>query len=149
MPASPSPEPLGLSLPPGLARRLLAHARRSLPNESCALLGGDSARGLVATVHLARSRLASPYRYDVDSEDLVRIVHRIEDSGEELVGIFHSHPIGPAVPSAADIREARYRVVHLIADASTGELRAWRIQGADASEMPLVIGEVSSALSPA
>ena len=139
--ASRSPDTNGLSLPPDLAHRLLAHAREALPNESCALLGGDPAWGRVASVHLARNRLASPYRYDVDPEDLVRIVHRLEGSGQELVGIFHSHPNGPAVPSATDLREARYRVVHLVADASSGELRAWRIQGACAYEVPLVIGD--------
>ena len=149
MRGSPSPEPTELSLPADLADRLLTHARRALPNETCALLSGDRARGRVASVHLARNRLASPYRYDVEPVDLVRIVHRIERSGEELVGIFHSHPKGPAMPSATDVREERYRVVHLVADVSNGKLRAWWIAGGEAREVPLVIGDTSRSATPA
>jgi proteasome lid subunit RPN8/RPN11 len=126
-----------------MARRLLAHARRELPNESCALLSGDRAAGHVTSMHPARNLRASPYRYEVDPHDLVRIVHAIERRGHDLVAIFHSHPAGPAVPSATDVREARYGVVHLIAgpprDGST--LRAWRIEGTNAIEVSLAISE--------
>ena len=149
MRASRSPETTGLSLPNDFARLLLAHARLSLPNEACALLSGDSRRGRVTAVHLARNRLASPYRYDVDPVDLVRIVHRIEASDVELLGIFHSHPAGPAMPSPTDVREARYPVVHLVADPSNGELRAWRIESGAAYEVTLIIGDSPSASAPA
>lgn len=126
-----------------MARRLLAHARRELPNESCALLAGDRTAGRVRTMHLARNVLASPYRYEVDPEDLVRIVHDIERRGDDLVAVFHSHPAGPAVPSETDVREARYPVVHLVASPSRtdGALRAWWIGDADVIEVPLHIGE--------
>ena len=131
----------GLSLPAALARGLTRYAGRELPNEACALLGGDADHGRVTSVHPARNRLASPYRYDVDPADLVRILHRIERRGEELVAIFHSHPAGPAVPSASDIRESRYRVAHVLASPSGDEcgLRAWRIQDGRALEVPLAI----------
>ena len=144
MPASRAADRTALILPRTHARRLLTHARRALPHEACALLSGFPASDRVAAVHLARNRLVSPYRYDVHPEDLVRIVHRIEARGEELMAIFHSHPAGPAVPSAADVREARYRVVQLVADSSTGELRAWRIDGSDVAEVPLVIADVAA-----
>ena len=108
------------------------------------MLSGHPATGRVATVHLARNWLTSPYRYDVHPDDLVRIVHRIEQCGEELVAIFHSHPAGPAVPSAADVREARYRVVQLVGDPSTGEVRAWRIHGSEIAEVPLAIADAAA-----
>jgi proteasome lid subunit RPN8/RPN11 len=138
-----APDATGLSLSAGMARRLLAHARRELPNESCALLGGDSAIGRVRTAYPARNVLASPYRYEVDPRDLVRIVHAIERRGDDLVAIFHSHPAGPAVPSATDVREARFRVPHLLASpfGDDGALRAWRIGSDGAVEIHLTIGE--------
>jgi [CysO sulfur-carrier protein]-S-L-cysteine hydrolase len=136
-----APELAGLSLSAGLARGLLAHAHRELPNESCALLAGDHRSGSVRTVYPARNLLTSPYRYEIDPHDLVRIVHTIERRGDELIAIFHSHPEGTAVPSASDVREARYRVVHLVAGLSDGAgvLRAWRIDSRDAYEVPLVV----------
>ena len=131
----------GLILPRGLAARLAEHARAELPNEACALLGGDARTGRVSSLHVARNRLASPYRYDVDPDDLVRIVHGIEERGEELVAIFHSHPATPAVPSPTDLREARYPVIQLVASLveSPAHIRAWRIAGGEAAEVPLTI----------
>ena len=131
----------GLTLPHGLAERMVEHARAELPNEACALLGGDADLGRVSSLHLARNRLGSPYRYDVDPDDLVRIVHEIEARGEELVAIFHSHPATPAIPSPADLREARYPVVHLVASVAGGsaDLRAWRLAGGEAAEVQLTV----------
>jgi proteasome lid subunit RPN8/RPN11 len=129
-----------LSLSPVLAQRLLDHARAELPNEACALLGGDEAGGRVMSLHLARNRLASPYRYDIEPDDLVGIVHDIEARGEALVAIFHSHPGTPAVPSPSDVRDARYPVAHLVASlAEPGPpvLRAWRISPEGVREVPL------------
>ena len=38
-----------------------------------------------------RNAEASPLRYEVDPQDQFRIMGEIEDAGEELVGIYHSH----------------------------------------------------------
>ena len=133
----------GLSLPFNLARRLLDHARAELPNEACALLGGDEAGARATSLHLARNRLGSPYRYDVEPDDLVRIVHDIEARGEGLVAIFHSHPGSAPVPSLSDLREARYPVVHLVAglaDPGAPTIRAWRIAADGAHEVALRVG---------
>ncbi len=136
----------GLVLPAGLAHELLAHARAELPNEACGLLSGSLATGHATRFHPARNLEASPLRYDVHPEDLVRITFAIEDAGEELVAIFHSHTHSPAVPSATDLRAAMYPdPSYLLAsladpDASLeGALRAWRIQRGEAIEVPLTI----------
>jgi len=133
-----------VSLSPEAMKRLLDHARAELPNEACALLGGEEAPGRITSVHLARNNLASSYRYDVDADDLVRIVHDIEARGEALVAIFHSHPGTEAVPSATDLRESRYPVVHLVAslvEPGAPIMRAWRISQGRAREVPLRVGE--------
>jgi len=131
----------GLILPRGISQRLVELARRELPNEACALLGGDSDTGRASSLQAARNRLASQYRYDVAPDDLVRIIHDIEASGEELVAIFHSHPATPAVPSPSDLREARYPVIHLVASlaGASAEIRAWRIADGEAAEVPLTV----------
>ncbi|HEX6655638.1 MAG TPA: M67 family metallopeptidase, partial [Candidatus Limnocylindria bacterium] len=126
---SPAASP-GLRLPAAIARAMLDHAQHELPNEACGLVAGDPAAGQVRTFHPARNEHASPLRFSVDPDDLVRIIYAIEDAGMQMLGIFHSHPRGPAQPSLADVREARYPdAVHLLSG-SRGELRAWRIRGA-------------------
>jgi proteasome lid subunit RPN8/RPN11 len=127
-----------------LADELLAHARTEVPNEACGILSGNVTEGRATGYHPARNADASPYVYTVHPEDLVRIVIGIEDAGEDLVAIFHSHTHTPAEPSATDRRQAMYPdAVYLLAtlsepyaDASEA-LRAWRIHGGEATEVLL------------
>jgi proteasome lid subunit RPN8/RPN11 len=132
-----------LSVPKAVAEELLRHARAEVPNEACGLLAGDLASGAATAYHPARNADQSPYVYTVHPDDLLRIVLGIEDAGEDLVAIFHSHTHTPAVPSPTDRRQARYPVVYLLAtlsdpDASPAEsLRAWRIEGGGSREVAL------------
>jgi [CysO sulfur-carrier protein]-S-L-cysteine hydrolase len=135
-----------LTIPATVADELLEHARAEVPNEACGLLAGDLASGQATAFHPARNAEASPLRYNVHPDDLVRIVFGIEDAGEDLVGIFHSHTQTPAVPSATDLREAQYPdAFYLLAtlsepDASPADaLRAWRIRDGASTEVALRI----------
>jgi proteasome lid subunit RPN8/RPN11 len=135
-----------LTLTPALAAELLAHARSELPNEACGLLAGDVATGRAVAFHPARNAEASPLRYNVHPDDLVRITFAIEDAGHDLVAIFHSHTRSPAVPSATDRRSAQYPdAIYLLAtlagpDAAPMQaLRAWRIRDGKTTELPLAI----------
>jgi proteasome lid subunit RPN8/RPN11 len=137
----------GLILPHAVADELLAQARSELPNEACGLLSGSLATGRAVRFHPARNVEASPLRYNVHPEDLVRITFAIEDGGEDLVAIFHSHTRSPAVPSATDRRTAMYPdpfyLLATLADpdaAPASALRAWRILRGQAFEVPLTIG---------
>lgn len=136
----------GLSIPAPIADELLAHARAEVPNEACGLLAGDLARGLATAYHPARNADASAYVYTVHPDDLLRIVLAIEDAGEDLVAIFHSHTHTPAVPSPTDRRQARYPdAFYLLAtlsepDAAPADaLRAWRITDGVSTEVSLAI----------
>lgn len=136
----------GLTLPRAVAEQLLAHARAEVPNEACGLLAGSLDAGEATTYHPARNADASPYVYTVHPEDLVRIVFGIEDAGQDLVAIFHSHTHTPAVPSPTDRRQAQYPdAFYLLATLSDPEadaadaLRAWRITDGESREVPLRI----------
>jgi proteasome lid subunit RPN8/RPN11 len=140
-----------LAMPVEVAAAILAHARAEAPIESCGLLSGPVGGGAATRYHPARNAASSGTAYDLDGEDLVRIVHAIERDGEELVGIVHSHPRSPAVPSPTDVRSAGYRVAYVIASladpaaAPAAALRAWRIADGSAVEMPIRIGVRSAA----
>jgi [CysO sulfur-carrier protein]-S-L-cysteine hydrolase len=135
-----------LRLGPGIGQALLEHARAELPNEACALLGGHLDDGRATSLHVARNADRSPLRYTVDSDDLVRIVFGLEDSGEDLVAIFHSHTHTPAVPSATDLRSAQYPDAYYVLasltdpDAAPADaLRAWRIERGVSREVELEV----------
>jgi [CysO sulfur-carrier protein]-S-L-cysteine hydrolase len=134
----------GLSLPLPLARRMMEHARGELPNEACGILSGSLADATATAFHPARNAEASPLRYSVHPDDLVRITYAIEGAGEDLVAIFHSHPRTPAVPSSFDRQAAMYPdAFYLLATLADPEaspqraLRAWRIHGGQSFEVPL------------
>lgn len=137
----------GLTISSALADELLAHARSEVPNEACGILSGSAADGHATAYHPARNADASPYVYTVHPEDLVRIVMGIEDVGEDLVAIFHSHTRTPAEPSPTDRRQAMYPdAIYLLATLAepsadpTQAFRAWRIRDGDAAEVLLRIG---------
>lgn len=135
-----------LLISPAVAAELIAHARSAAPHEACGLLAGSTRSGRATSFHPARNEHASPLRFSVAPDDLVRVVLGIEAAGDELLAIFHSHVGSPAVPSATDIRETRYAgALHVLAtlaepDAGGTALRAWRIRDGEPHEVPVVIG---------
>jgi len=137
---------VGLTISTALAEELLFHARAEAPNEACGILAGTLAHARATAYHPARNAEASPYVYNVDPDDLVRIVLGIDDAGEDLVAIFHSHTHTPAVPSPTDRRQAMYPdAIYLVATLMAPDalpmqaLRAWRIRDGEAAEVPLRI----------
>lgn len=131
-----------------LAARIVDHARAELPNEACGLLAGATASGRARAFHPARNADASPYRYRLEPEDLVRITFAIERAGDELVAIVHSHPRSAAEPSPSDRRAARLYpgTLQLIVSLATGGeagLRAWRIGPDGAQEVVVRVDQVS------
>ncbi len=126
-------------LPAVMHAAMVEHARSEHPLEACGLLAGRN--GVPSRFYPARNALRSPTRYDLDPRDLLRVTMDIESRGEELWGIFHSHPHTAAYPSQTDIRLAFYAsAVYLIcslADPALPVIRAFRIQQGTVTECAL------------
>lgn len=136
-------------VPLDVAEAIVRHARDERPNEACGLIVGSAvaADGGEARRYVAcRNAAASPSRYTVDRDDLLRVLAELDRTGEELWGVVHSHVRTPAAPSPTDVGEAAwpaavYVLVSLAGEEREPSLRAWRIVNGSASEVPLVIGE--------
>src|SRR5712692_9099070 len=85
---------------------LIAHAHEGAPEECCGMIGGRD--GEATTVYRARNAEASPLRYNLDPSDQFRIMREMEERGEDLLAIYHSHTSSPAYPSQTDINLATY-----------------------------------------
>jgi proteasome lid subunit RPN8/RPN11 len=105
-------------------QEMLDHVERQLPLEACGLLAGTQDR--VTDVILVQNKAQSPVRFVMDPYEQLKAFDWIESNGLELLGIFHSHPAGPATASATDIAEAAYDVVHLI---WSREQTHWQLRG--------------------
>jgi proteasome lid subunit RPN8/RPN11 len=99
---------------------LLAHAREEAPNECCGILGGKDDEA--TTLYRATNSEASPLRYRIADQDLIDIHNEIEEKGEVLVAIYHSHTASPARPSETDINLAFLEVG---GDGDTKRMLAW------------------------
>ena len=144
-PAAPdaTPAPAAVSLPASTWAAILEHCRRGLPNEACGIIAGDAgwSRGGRALRWLpARNALASPYRFALDEDVLVRLTLRIDDAGEAIWAVVHSHVASPAVPSPTDLRDWRYEdaLQLIVSMASSPVLRAWRLVDGRPSELPVI-----------
>jgi len=84
---------------------MVAHAREDLPNECCGMIGGRD--GIASRVVRVENSAASPLRYEMDPQGQYDALKAIEDAGEELIGIYHSHTRSAAYPSQTDVNEAR------------------------------------------
>jgi [CysO sulfur-carrier protein]-S-L-cysteine hydrolase len=88
-----------------LIDEMVAHAREDLPNECCGMIGGRD--GEASRVVRVDNAAASPLRYEMDPQGQYDALKAIEDAGEELIGIYHSHTRSAAYPSQTDVNEAR------------------------------------------
>jgi len=129
-----------MKVPKQIYDDLLAHAQEDAPNECCGLIGGNEAEA--KTVYRARNAEASPLRYNLDPQDQFRIMTEMDEKGEELAAIYHSHTASPAYPSQTDINLAAYPgALYLIVSLADGEepLRGYRIEDGQVNEVELQV----------
>jgi proteasome lid subunit RPN8/RPN11 len=87
-----------------LVDEIVAHAREDLPNECCGMIGGRNGEA-TEVVRVANSA-ASPLRYEMDPQEQYDALKGIEDKGDELLAIYHSHTKSAAYPSQTDVNQA-------------------------------------------
>jgi len=95
-------------LAPGLYDALLTEARAAHPRECCGLLEGarDGGGWQIAALHPARNRAAMADRFLIDPADHIAAQKAARARGRAIIGCYHSHPGGKAVPSARDLAGA-------------------------------------------
>jgi proteasome lid subunit RPN8/RPN11 len=121
-------------------QEMLTHVLDSLPEEACGLLGGkDECVFLVLPVdNIAQSSVS----FRMDPRQQVEGLMHLERGELELVGIYHSHPCGPASPSDSDLKEAAYsEAAFLIWSKIDGEWQcnAFALLPGEAREIPIHI----------
>ena len=105
-------------IPRAIIDEMVAHAREDLPNEACGMvhakdgvppLGGSrDAHPPKLVVHRVGNLAASPYRYEMNPLQMMKLERRRDDEGETLFAIYHSHVASAARPSPTDVRMAFY-----------------------------------------
>lgn len=84
-------------------------------------------------------------RFEMDPAGMIDAFRGARDDGEEILAIYHSHPAGPATPSALDQQLAYYpELPYLVISLGTRgvlELRAFQLDRDACREVPLVLAD--------
>jgi len=131
-----------MRIPREMHDRIVAHARQEAPNECCGMIGGRD--GEATSLYRTRNAEQSPLRYVIHPQDQFRAMEEIEERGEELAAIYHSHTGSPPFPSQTDINLAEgwpdpLYLICSIANPDSPELRAYSIRDGEVEEHPLVV----------
>ena len=122
--------------------QILDHARRTGGTECCGLLAGRD--GLVTQVFQGTNVASKPATsYEIVPEEIFRSMREMRAAGQELLGIYHSHPKGLNEPSPKDIQlayypDAAYFIVSPLA-AAARPVRAFLIRDGRVTELEIQI----------
>ena len=91
-----------------LLDEVVAHALADPGNEVCGLVAvSDDAERVASRVLRATNIHASPMKFEIDPRELLSLHNEIEDGGDALGAIYHSHVRSPPYPSQTDVNFAR------------------------------------------
>jgi len=137
-----------LRLPKAMVDEIVSQALDELPNEACGIIAGRD--GVAMKLYRAVNSEASPFRYNIDPADLLRISREIDDRGWDVLVIYHSHVASEAYPSNTDIHLARwpgepptdlypgaFYVLVSLQDRDAPVVRAYTIHLGEVTEEPL------------
>jgi proteasome lid subunit RPN8/RPN11 len=96
-----------LSLPQTMIDEMIAHATDDLPNECCGIIAGRD--GVATRFYRTGNAEASPFRYNIDPRDLLRIEREMDAEGWHVLVIYHSHVASEAYPSPTDVRLSQWQ----------------------------------------
>lgn len=134
---------MSLTLPRKFVDEMIAHAREEAPNECCGIIAGVDGRP--TKLYRARNAEASPYRYNVDPQDLLRIYRETDANGWDFLVIYHSHTHTEAYPSPTDVRLAAwpdaYYVLVSLQNPDAPDVRAYRIRDGEVTEEELRVAD--------
>lgn len=125
-----------------LVNEVLKYAQAAPCVEVCGLISARD--GVPTRFYPIRNIAAEPARhFRMDPAEQIDVMRNIRLAGETLYAIVHSHPTGPAVPSAEDrdwaaYPAALYLIVSLQIDGVL-ELRAFRIVDGQTREITLAV----------
>ncbi|MFQ5489158.1 MAG: M67 family metallopeptidase [Phycisphaerae bacterium] len=113
--------------------RLVEQARACGGLECCGLLLGTTRHDRAEIQRVQPSPNVHPgdrtIRYQVDSTQILHALLDARRGGPDLLGFYHSHPMGSARPSRTDAESAWPGMVYLIVGVAGGpspRLAAWR-----------------------
>ena len=93
-----------LIVAPRVLATIVEHARREAPIEACGYLAERD--GVVCRAYPLTNADAVPNHFSLAPAEQFAAVRAMRAEGMKLRAVYHSHPVGPALMSAEDVRLA-------------------------------------------
>jgi|GEM_PF-270915 len=124
-------------LPLSAYTRIKVHSLLTYPNECCGLLIGrkidETTWGVIKAFSARNAHKGQKSdRYEIEPHVILTAITGAKAQGADWIGVYHSHPNVPPIPSLTDSKSAWESLVYLIVSVSNGEVtaaRAWRYTG--------------------
>jgi proteasome lid subunit RPN8/RPN11 len=120
-----------LSVSNDLIERINAHVEEAYPEEGAGFLLGDEGEvKQILSLPNAREDEARHNRFLFTPEDYLKAELKADELGLSLIGVFHSHPDCPNVPSEYDREWAQPFFSYIITRVDEGKAvshRSWRL----------------------
>ncbi len=116
-----------IAMSQSIINELMEHASREAPREACGVLAGR--KGVVERIYECPNASEYPETtYEIAPAELLKALEDVEGRGMEVLGFYHSHPMGLNEPSLIDEGRATwpgysYVIVSLSRDSSVS---SWR-----------------------
>ena len=123
---------MSLKITNELLERINKHVEAAYPGEGAGfLLGTDGDVNEVLPLDNAREEEARHNRFLLTPEDYLKAEMKAMELGVDLIGVFHSHPDCPNVPSEYDREWAQPFFSYIISRVDKGKAvshRSWRLR---------------------
>lgn len=123
-----------MNIPDTFLRQMVDHAEKAFPNECVGFVLGLSNPGAYTSTGLYPTENSHPgekkRRFLVGPEEYMKAEALAIKENTELIGIYHSHPNHPAIPSEEDQKYAIAGMVYPILSIRNGifdHLRVWLV----------------------
>lgn len=117
-----------------ILQRIETHLESAYPNEACGFLLGTQSQRKRNITHLIevenQSNENQRRRFVIDPLDYLKAERLATKEGLSLLGIYHSHPDHPAIPSVHDLEFAQpffSYFIHRIAEGKMTDSRSYRL----------------------
>ncbi|KXK30660.1 MAG: hypothetical protein UZ01_01329 [Candidatus Brocadia sinica] len=112
-------------------REIEEQVKKSYPSECCGLLIGVNTfeKRVVEVRHVQNKNTERTHdRYEIEGKEFLKIDREATKKGLQIIGIYHSHPDHPAIPSVFDTEHAWFGYSYMIAAIENGariEIKSW------------------------
>lgn len=119
---------------PSALEAIYRHLEDAFPNEGCGFLFGkedEKIREIIEAQLVTNSKSGDQRRrFEIHPLDYMKAERYAMESGLTFLGIYHSHPQHPAIPSEHDLKQAvpyfSYPIISVM-DGKIDHIRSWQL----------------------